>query len=157
MPLTQYQLGYLAGLLDGEGTLVINVSREKRAVGKRPRARNGISIGTSLKIVNTNLDLLNGLNNIVLGKIYRSTRKKEDRGSDVFVWAINDKKTIVDILQQLLPYLIVKKDRAEKMIEFCLSRINRKSYKAGYTKEELDLAMNWSNVSTNSGADYVRK
>ena len=107
MPLTDFQKGYIVGLLEGEGCLIISKGREKRS-------RLGYSFGCNIKITNTNLELLNNLNEICVGKIYRSSKKNK-----VFNWCLMDKTKIVNLLEQLLPYLIIKKDRAEKMLEFC--------------------------------------
>ena len=143
MPLTDFQKGYLAGLLDGEGTLVISKGKEKRS-------RLGYSFGCHVKISNTNIELLNNINQICLGKIYCQSKKNE-----VYNWCLMDKVKIVDLLEQLLPHLIIKKDRAEKMIEFCKSRINRPSFKSGYTLSELNIANNWKEIPTNSGKGYA--
>lgn len=146
MSFTDFQKGYLAGLLDGEGSIIVYKQIAKRGVGKRNRSFQGFTLGCNVRIHNTNLDLLNNINQIFLGKLYCSSKKNK-----TYVWQINDKEKIVFFLQELLPYLIVKKDRAIKAIEFCKSRINRIRFKSPYTKEEEKMAEEWYLVPTNSG------
>lgn len=148
MPLNDFQKGYLAGLLDGEGSITIYKNTEKRGKNKRTRSKLGFTLGQSVKISNTNLELLNAVNQIALGRIYKGSSKFH-----LYYWQISDKKKIVELLEQVLPYLIVKKDRAIKMIEFCKSRLNRPHFKSGYTLSEIGIAENWSTIPKNCGKE----
>lgn len=154
MPLTPFQKGYLAGLLDGEGSLVVFKNTEKRKVGTRTRSRMGFTLGATVKIFNTNLELLNKINEICLGRIYVSTKMNR---VPVYAWCLNDKEKIVDLLKQLQPHLIVKAIRAKEMITFCESRINRPSFKSPYTLEEISIAENWKDVNRSSGVHLLTK
>jgi len=141
MPLTDFEKGYLAGLLDGEGTISVYKNTEKR-IGRK-RSKLGFTLGCHIRISNTNVELLRKVSEITGGKIYLSS--KNNRKKKVYVCQINDKAKIVEILEQLFPFLIEKKKRASKIIEFCKSRINRPSLKSGYTDKEIETASNWKN------------
>lgn len=139
MPLSEFEKGYLSGLLDGEGSITVFKNREQRGLAKRTRSKLGFTLGINVRIHNTNLELLNHINAIYFGHIYRSNKRK----NSVYRWEIADKSKIIELLEQLIPYLIVKKDKAIRAVEFCKSRVNRPSFKSGYTDSEIQIAENW--------------
>jgi hypothetical protein len=139
---TEFEKGYLAGLLEGEGCLVMS--------GKKDKTNKYTTYQARIQISNSNTDLLNRINEIYFGSINCSNKK-----DGIFNWIIYDQHKIVNFLEQLLPYLIVKKDRAEKMLEFCKSRLNSKWNRASYTLEELEIGKNWTKTPKNCGKDFI--
>jgi len=90
---------YLAALVDGEGTITI----QKRNMNFRP----------CLQVANTSVELLAWL--ISIG--FYSTLARNSNGRPY--WRIQvSGYGIVDILEEILPYLIIKKKHAELTIEF---------------------------------------
>ncbi len=51
------------------------------------------------------------------------------RTKDRYVLQISSQEHIIDLLEQVLPYLIEKRGCAEAMLAFCHSRLNRPSFK----------------------------
>jgi len=44
---------------------------------------------------------------------------------------------VIALLNRVMPYLIVKKQEAELLLQFCSSRVNRRGIKSGYTQDEI--------------------
>ena len=112
----EWKLAYLAGLLDGEGSVLINkLHRSKRhhhnqtfSYHHHPR----------LVITNTNKMMIDWLvknfsGNIVARKAYQ----KKYGGRLVYCQNYVGWRSI-DLLHKLYPYLIIKKERANIMFEF---------------------------------------
>jgi len=100
---------YFAGLFDGEGTIRINkVSTIKDCLN--PRYAPAISIGMSdEKIMNLFAETFGGKLRIecVLNRkvMYR--------------WGTSGRKIVPQVIRKLLPYLQVKKEQANLVIDFC--------------------------------------
>jgi hypothetical protein len=112
---------YIAGFIDGEGSIALYKHKDIRV-------KKGYTLHPMFDIVNTNLEVLKAINNLVNGKIKYKT--KQIGCKQVYLIQLQDYKQIKSILEILLPYLIVKKKQAELMIEFCNSRLksNGKKY-----------------------------
>lgn len=151
MPLTEFEKGLFVGMLEGEGSLTVHKGTEKRK-GRR-RSRLGFVLGQSIRIHNTCKPLLEKMHSFVGGKVYRSGKAKgtnaadKKRTKDMFVLQVLGKQAILDLLQPIISHLIEKRGRAELMIAFCESRLNRPTFKAGYTQPEIDLAENWKFIA----------
>lgn len=123
MPYTVAQLAYLAGLIDGEGHITIELS----GVKTRPNHQ------VTACIVNTDHNMILWLRENFGGIIYMQPRGKgvdRTRVRDCYRWVMHT--DLQDhVLPQLLPFLITKKSRAEIAIEF------RKTIKTEYRKTGL--------------------
>lgn len=101
--LSQGQAAYIAGIIDGEGSIIF-LHKNK----KRPTIR--------LTVPNTSKALIDWLKRKTgTGSIIEKTGRKQNH-SKQFIWSCysqNAKK----ILEQCLPYLVVKKKLAEKAIK----------------------------------------
>lgn len=155
MPLTEFEKGLFVGLLEGEGSLSVYKSTEKRKPGKRTRSRLGFTLSQNIRIHNTNTKLLTKVQAIFGGKIYRSgrpggpNRADRQRTKDMYAWLLADKQKICDLLSVVLKHLIIKKSKAQLLIAFCKCRLSRPSLKAGYTEAEIACAENWAALATN--------
>lgn len=127
-------LAYIAGIFDGEGTTRISVAK-------------GGSANIYVRIYNTCEELIDYIDLCIPGSQWtRGRMKKYPNYSDVHSISWFGQKAI-DVLELLLPYLIVKRSVAETVIEFysvCIrpraehrsrpiteaERILRESYKA---------------------------
>jgi len=100
------KLAYLAGIIDGEGSFCIGQdSRHKKSFNPR------------LQISNTDQNLINWLSTNFKGLIYSYTSLKNPHWKKRFQW-IAQKKEILDICIKIYPYLVIKKEHAQIMIEF---------------------------------------
>lgn len=111
----KWKYSYLAGLVDGEGSICISKYFDKKS-GKL-RIQPHFEITTSDSIITPFLkENFNGCIIVRKRKIYN------ENWHDANMWMITGNDNIINILEQMLPYLQLKKEQAELMIEFCKSR-----------------------------------
>lgn len=117
MSLPVTEMAYLAGIVDGEGS--IGIARHRVTKHNRTYFRPHLTIS------NTNEDLLEWLQarhfrgNLVMNTKHRPYFKIAWGGFSV-----------AEVLKALLPYLVIKRRHAELLIEFCKLRIAlKKKYK----------------------------
>lgn len=108
---TEVQLAYLAGIIDGEGSIYIgNFSRTP--IGKI------LSYQTNITISNCDKILIEWLSNVFGGPMSEYTPNQTPKNSrkKVYLWrASGERLTHLCIL--VLPYLVIKKRQCEIMIE----------------------------------------
>lgn len=110
--LNDFEKGWLSGLMDGEGSIMLHQGRD--------------SIIPKVCISNTNKNLLRRIRNVV--KMGKLRFWSNPQGKDVGEWYIQAINEILSFLKQLKEQLIVKRRQAEVMIEFCESRLKNGSY-----------------------------
>lgn len=108
----QTVLAYAAGIIDGEGCLRIVKANPYRSDMISPHYSGSIQVGMKVRAP---LDLLMS---IFGGSIYT----ERTRFGPMYRWRMNSKRQIIVCIKKLLPYLIVKKEEAEYLLEF-LSRM----------------------------------
>lgn len=111
MVLTEAQKGYIAGFIDGEGSLGVSVHRRKD--WKRPYYTPNINV------YNSDIFALQSmLEETGIGGIYPLKRK--DRPVEYktsYVWRITGRKAR-ELLTAILPYIRIKKRQAVLLIRF---------------------------------------
>lgn len=121
-------LGWVAGIIDGEGSLTVGISQ----TGKYYQA--------ALQVVNTDIKMLLKLQEVTgIGSIY--LRKKRPGQLPCCVWNVSLQPAII-LLKQILPWLITKKEQAELFIQLAKVRETRPQTSKGnsqITSEEWDL------------------
>ncbi|MFA5377841.1 MAG: LAGLIDADG family homing endonuclease [Dehalococcoidia bacterium] len=101
--------GYTAGIIDGEGSIMIN-----RSYG--PTYKRGFSYRLEVTVTNTNEWLVNWLKMNYGGSIHlRKSRKPQEK--DCYAWSLWS-RAARRFLEFILPYLILKKAQAEIAIQF---------------------------------------
>ena len=100
---------YLAGLFDGEGTVCISTSRNKN---------NTVIFQMNVKIANTNLGLMQWLITNFGGTYSVSHSKEKNNCKTQYAWMPKGKNNRKAVLENLLPYLVVKKQQALIGLEF---------------------------------------
>lgn len=101
--LTELETAWLAGLFDGEGSIVFAKGRKQRSV--------------TISMHNTCYPLLKRVEEITkTGRVFdHSKYRTSPKHSDVWVWQCYGQNARI-LLRQMLPWLIVKKDRALKVL-----------------------------------------
>lgn len=124
--LNDLEKGYIAGIIDGEGTISIR----KKEAHHQPY----------LAVVNTDPTLiqylLNRLNFNTTVKLEKKTFPKNRK--PVYILCVRGKK-ILPLLKEIEHLLIVKKQQCRLVIEWIESRLNRERYNAPYTDYEAKL------------------
>ena len=122
---------WFAALVDGEGW--IGISRRKR--------RNGsLYLYPELHIANTNLTLL--LYAKSLWSSFQLTQRINKPPLKIgYRLKLHGTTKLIIFLQQITPYLIVKKAVAEEVINYCFLRINKRAlkYHVPYDNEDLEM------------------
>lgn len=108
-------LAYLAGILDGEGSIQIR-KRKDRGM------RRGFCYQLSISIANTNEWLVNWIHFNFEGGIYRKPSLLPHH-KQAYLWQATSKQAEV-VLKLLLPYLRLKKPQAEIALQFQSRKIH---------------------------------
>jgi hypothetical protein len=125
---TDFELGYICGLIDGEGC--IGIEKQKR--------KGGFMLRPYIHITNTNSEVIDYARNVLGGGIEIQRKKPPEK--DVYVLRIYNTKLLVETLSRIKDKLILKKRQAELVLEFCQSRINGAVDRGlGYSDRELEL------------------
>ena len=106
-------LAYTAGIIDGEGCFYIGQAKSNRD-GKIVKHHRGL-----LKVDNTEIDLIDWLTNTFNGvssAVTRWTSKRKFERS-VYSWVVTGDR-LLDLCEQILPFLTIKKQHCENMIKF---------------------------------------
>ena len=109
--LTSEQLAYIAGLFDGEGTLVIGKYPVKTQVNWAYRG--------FFAIANTHVPTLQYVKSLIGGKIV-----EQGIGKKCFSLTLSTNE-VRNILPELLPYFSIKKEQAEVMLKFIEKQASR--------------------------------
>lgn len=108
MQLPEGTIGFIAGIIDGEGSITIEIQSKCEV-----RKDNYYSV--RLLVINTCKPLVDWLEKTLGGHV--STRKKIEGQKYCYKWNICSYNAR-DILIMCLPYMIVKKKQAEVLIKF---------------------------------------
>jgi hypothetical protein len=129
--LTDREIGYIAGVLDGEGHLTL----------KEPKNhRNGRNIQPLLIIANTDMNLLLKCQKILKGGTIDTVHLANNahNSKQCFQLRIMNIPHILAILEKILPELTVKKEQAKLIMWFCKNRAFKPA-KSPYTREEREV------------------
>lgn len=111
-------LAYIAGLIDGEGSIMITktVSKKSLSYGNR---RNPIYLAVVRCGMNDKRPLDFILNVTGLGEIYKeSIRKDREHHKTMFRWRVSARPQVTKFLNLIKPYLILKKPQCDHCLEF---------------------------------------
>ena len=104
-------LAYIAGLLDGEGTIGIN-----KNVDKRNRKTPTIHYRLHIAIVNSDAGIIRWLNEIFPASHWFCSDRRGQK--PIYRWYVYSRKAY-EFLQMVSPYLKIKKAQADLAIGFC--------------------------------------
>ena len=123
--LTNEESAYLAGIIDGEGTITFC------------KRWNRDSYNPIVSIANTDKDLMEYLHNQIGGTLTVYPHRVPPRRTayKLEIWQSN----VVPILEKVLPYLIVKREQAELMLEYIESRRNRVRVSSPFIEREVEI------------------
>ena len=101
---------YLAGLVDGEGYISLIPSYRKNV--------DKTYFVPVIKIASTNYQIIHLLQSELGGYISKRTFKEINQ-KDAWCWEVKNKKPVLFVLEKIVNSLIIKKQNAELVIEFC--------------------------------------
>lgn len=118
---TLVDLGYLAGIIDGEGWVGLQKRLQKRWITYKP----------ALRITNTNADIINRVYEIwekigVSGHIYENEQSPSvPNGKQIMNLQLNKGSDIQKVLEAVIPYLVGKKARAIMLLRYLTKTVDR--------------------------------
>lgn len=119
-----FERGWLTGLIDGEGTITIYQDRWRQG---NPHLKPEIGV------TNTNEELIEKARTVL--SIYSPSvckkKRRDEKRKDCYYLRITGQGKIASLLKNILPHLAVKRQVAEKVFEFCASRIKAMRYGGG--------------------------
>lgn len=128
--MTEAELGYLAGIIDGEGSIYFNL--------------NGSVCQPRVSVDNTHEGLIDYLHRLVPTSNTKASTEnyasKKVGNKVAYRWGVSGKVDVKTLLELVLPYLVAKKDQAEialQAIEVMPIRSDRFGKGRAYTDEEL--------------------
>jgi len=109
--LSKVELAYVAGLIDGEGTVSI-----RRMAGKK--------IKPHFRIANTSVTLMDWLSRVLNGPSTYIARSKTSAGVPMHQYTVQGLSNL-PLYEALLPYLVIKRPQMELVIEFSRLRLEQ--------------------------------
>lgn len=142
--LSETQCAWLAACLDTDGYISLRIWTNKRPLPKYKTVKNPRSnfrISPYLGISNGDIRLVRRAQIVVNCGSIRARLSKYSKNI-CFDWEVKDSLNVIPILEQVLPYLIVKRDKAQIILEWAKTRQKnlQVNQKLAYTQEEMDIA-----------------
>jgi hypothetical protein len=125
--LTELELGYLVGLIDGEGTITITAR-------KKIKKKAGFQLLATLTIVNTSENLAIWLQS--LG--FRKQKRKRFELYKVCYMACSEGYGILPLLKRIEPYLMVKQKQCQLVIKYIEKRLEMEM-NSPYDKQDVEI------------------
>lgn len=116
---TDTQIAYLAGIIDGEGTIYVQVRKRGECFDYFPR----------FQVVNTDRGLMEWIHSTFGGILVQKDRSKHSKKWRLQYQWFTSRGVMDDLLKKVIPYLICKKPHALAMLEFRKTFWNKKSHK----------------------------
>jgi len=108
------EIAYLAGIIDGEGCI-------------HDGTKN--SLGSwCITITTTDVPLFDWLKKLDRGGSYRQRRGDREHHKQVYIFRATAVNDVLEILETVEPYLIIKKDKAQNGIEYLRAKLASKCH-----------------------------
>lgn len=107
---------YFSGFLDAKARFAAHIIRFKKKLATQ--------IDTSVVVNSASRSILMLLRSYFGGTITVDDRTKIRRGI-IYRWQLRDKEEIVSMIEQILPYLKLKRKQAVILMQYCKSRLEK--------------------------------
>lgn len=131
------RLAYIAGLFDGEGSFIFRKSSTPNVM-KQTKRINPMYYGTvRIGMVDRRaLDFI--AETLSCGNLTcEGVRKGRENCQVMYRWNINRRQTIIEVLPKLIPYLVIKKEQAQLLLDVLSDWEIPYNRKLGLSPEEL--------------------
>ena len=127
----QTHMAYIAGILDADGCFMIS---------KFNRKRFSPTYLPCIKIAMIEKEAISFVcDDLKFGKYHvDGVRKDRPNSKPIFHWYMRSKKEIIPFLKEVIPFLRVKKDRAQHLLNYCLTIVDCACPTMGLKKYELN-------------------
>jgi len=113
---SETEKAYFTGFLDARARFTAYIRSLKR--------RRNRQIDTLVRIDSTNLDILLLLQSYFGGTVIVQNRSDVHR-QKIYAWQLRDKNDIAYMIEQILPYLKLKRKQAALLMQYCKSRLEK--------------------------------
>lgn len=154
MQVTEAELGWFAGMLEGEGCIYFHKQSRKH------KKQDGFDIIVGAQITNTDITIINKLVEILekceLSWFIRSKRVYSDKHNECFYIECRNQGMLRKSLEVFIPYMYgSKKAKATLVLKFIVKR-NGKRGNNPYTSDELSLIPRDYTLSSQVDEDIVQ-
>lgn len=118
---------YLAGIIDGEGTISIN--------------REGNAYMPVLSVSSNNVDVLHFIKSLVNGGSLCKKRKYKECHNQSYVYKLVYDKAL-KLVEEVMPYLIIKKEHAKLLMSYKQSTVRNGRYSEDVWAKKMALVNN---------------
>jgi hypothetical protein len=112
-------LAYIAGIIDGEGTIFICRSAGEKSMKSSKRRNPCFTIGIAVSMTHpAPCKLIYDTTNT--GHFWRlGVRKNRERHKEFYCWKIQNRPEAITFLNMIRKYLLVKGEQADLLLEYC--------------------------------------
>lgn len=128
-------LAWLAGIVDGEGSILITKNGHKGSFHGHNMVIQFHITNTCANIISKSQEIINALG--INCRIYSKDRKGSDKWKPAFRIDISRFSQLKVLLTAIYPYLVSKHGQAELVLRFIERRIN--ANRTPYAQEDLDI------------------
>jgi len=126
---SQEKNAYLAGIVDGEGTITIFNHQQYKRKTKQYKP--------CISIANTDENLMIYISKNYSEK-YHVLRYEGEKNKTCYVWMIRSLDNIQNILDRIMPYLIIKKQHAKILYKYIMTRKKVRLYNKNAPYSEIE-------------------
>ena len=172
---SDYEIGWLAGLIEGEGSVVLSVYFRKAQENRKQQLRitPAVIMGNSDKaIIDKYLDILERLNigryvqmkrpnNVSASKLFRLQGRINTRYRDMWMIYTSGFKRVVRLLKLIYPHCVgEKKERARLIIQLISQRIEKaeslgKKLNRKYDQQDIELVLEFLKLTRSPNYNNV--
>ena len=142
----QTHWAYIAGIMDADGCFMITRHKRKTQRKDYPHQVDNWSwtYMPSVKVSMVEPEAINFLHKeMSLGTVtLDGARPSRPNSRSIYQWGIRNRNDVRGFLENVIPFLKVKKERALFLLNYCKNAVNiddRRARYFGLTKDELDL------------------
>lgn len=126
------RIAYCAGIIDGEGSICVTKTKPMQNRTNplhAPLIRVGMNREEPMKFLKETFECGN--------IFYEGVRKDRPNEKPMYRWVVTNREMVVNVIDMILPFLLVKKEQALLVKEMCLGWVLAYSKKKGTYPEEI--------------------
>lgn len=151
LDLTDSEKGYIAGIFDGEGTINVYAHKSKHY----QHQKRDYVLSPQVQVANTDETLIQWIQNrITKGSIWSRICKQGTK--PLHTYTLYGYPDIIILLEAILPFLIIKKDHAVLVVEWCKSRLS-KSQRCPYDEQDLQIYQKLKDLKNKPKPSWLSK